>query len=154
MTNKRMMHKLLLAFFVLIAFTATAQVQNPVTWSYTAVKKGEGTYQLVITATITKSWHIYSQNSGKGPIPTKLTFKANPLVKIDGDVKEEGSIIKKYDENFKSNVLYYSEKVKFIQTVKVKAGVKTNISGTVEYMVCNDEMCLPPTKKTFDIKLQ
>jgi thiol:disulfide interchange protein DsbD len=149
-----MMHKLLLAFFVLIAFTATAQVQNPVTWSYTAVKKGEGTYQLVITATITKSWHIYSQNSGKGPIPTKLTFKANPLVKIDGDVKEEGSIIKKYDENFKSNVLYYSEKVKFIQTVKVKAGVKTNISGTVEYMVCNDEMCLPPTKKTFDIKLQ
>ena len=48
----------------------------------------------------------------------------------------------------------YSEKVQFVQTVTVKGKVKTNIAGTIEYMVCNDVKCLPPTKKLFDLKLQ
>jgi hypothetical protein len=51
-------------------------------------------------------------------------------------------------------VLSYSDKVQWVQTVKVKGGIKTNISGTIEYMVCDDSHCLPPTKKSFDLKLQ
>lgn len=42
----------------------------------------------------------------------------------------------------------------YTQLVKVKAGVKTNIAGNISYMVCDDEQCLPPSKKQFDIKLQ
>jgi hypothetical protein len=50
-------------------------------------------------------------------------------------------------------VKYYSDKVEFTQTIIVKGKAKTNVSGTVEYMVCNDERCLPPNVKSFDIKL-
>lgn len=135
--------------------SASAQMKNPVSWDYQAVKKSADTYEIVLTATVEHPWHIYSQNTGKGgPIPTAVTFKPNPLVTKNGKVKENGKLEKVFDKNFKTDVLYYSDKVQFVQLVKVKAGIKTNLSGTVEYMVCDDSQCLPPTKKTFDLKLQ
>jgi DsbC/DsbD-like thiol-disulfide interchange protein len=140
--------------FAVLTSLAIGQVQNPVSWTYEAKKKSADTYELVITADVESPWHIYSQNTGKGgPIPTAIRIKPNPLVTVSGPAKELGKLEKTFDENFKTNVLYFSDKVQFVQTVKVKAGIKTNISGTVEYMVCNDERCLPPVKKTFDLKL-
>ena len=148
------MEKIILAALFSVTMLATnAQVQNPVKWKYEAKKKGAN-YEVVITATVDKPWHIYSQNTGKnGPVPTTITFKTNPLITLNGKVKEAGKLEKIYDKNFQTDVLFYSGSVVFTQTIQVKAGVKTNISGTVEYMVCDDEKCLPPTKKTFDIKL-
>ncbi len=148
------MKKIILLFLFSVGILALqAQVKDPVKWKYEAKKKGDA-YEVIITANVEKPWHIYSQNTGKGgPIPTKITFKTNPLVKAEGAAKETGKLEKIYDKNFGTDVLFYSNNVVFTQAVKVKAGVKTNVSGTVEYMVCDDEQCLPPTKKTFDIKL-
>jgi len=150
------MKKLVLfSLLAIISVAGFAQIKDPVAWKYEAKKKAADTYEVVITGTLPKPWHIYSQNTGKGgPIPTKITFKANPLVTIAGKIKETGKLEKSYDPNFKTNVLYYSDKIQFTQTVKVKGGVKTTLGGTVEYMVCDDSQCLPPTTKTFDIKLQ
>lgn len=149
------MKKLIFTLFVTIcAFNLYAQPKNPVSWKYESKLKSAGVYELIITATVEKPWHIYSQNTGKGPIPTKFTFKPNPLVAVDGTVKEIGKLEKVNDPNFKSEVLYYSGSVQFVQTVKLKAKAKTGISGTVEYMVCNDAECLPPVKKSFEINLQ
>jgi thiol:disulfide interchange protein DsbD len=71
-----------------------------------------------------------------------------------GATKEAGKVKQVYDELFKTNVRYIGETATYTQTIKVRAGVKTNISGSVEYMVCDDRQCLPPSKKTFDLKLQ
>ena len=122
------MEKLLLVLFVLgFAAMANAQIKNPVEWKYEAKKKGDG------------------------PVPKSFTFAKNPLVTLVGNVEEVGKLEKVYDNAFKTDVLFYSNSVKFTQQIKVKAGVKTNLAGTVEYMVCNDEQCLPPTKKPFNI---
>ena len=146
----------LMAFFVIGAF---AQVENPVSWTYEAHKKAANTYEIVLTATVDHPWHIYSQFTAKGgPIATEIKFKPNPLVAIKAaKPKEIGKIEKTMDSNFGTppiQVSYYSDKVQFVQTVTLKGNVKTNIAGTVEYMVCNDNKCLPPTKKAFDLKLQ
>ena len=144
--------------FIFSLFTfhfSSAQIKDPVSWKFEAVKKGAGVYELKAVATVDKPWHIYSQNTGKGgPVPTSFSFKKNPLLTIDGAVKETGKLEKVYDNNFKTNVLYYANTVTFVQTIKVKGSAKTNISGFVEYMVCDNEQCLPPTQKTFDISLQ
>jgi len=130
-----------------------AQIKNPVSWKYEAKKNG-AFYDIVITASVETPWHIYSQNTGKGgPIPTKITFNSNPLIQIEGTTKETGKLEKIFDKSFNTNVLYYSKSVVFTQKVKLKAIVKTKISGIIEYMVCDDEQCLPPTKKPFEIKL-
>jgi len=150
------MKRILIALvFLAVANISFGQIDNPVSWNYEAKKKTADTYEIVITATVEHPWHIYSQNTGKGgPIPTTFSFKANPLITKNGTVKEIGKLEKIFDKNFNTNVLSYSEKVQFVQTVKVKGGIKTNVSGTVEYMVCDDSHCLPPTKKSFDLKLQ
>lgn len=140
---------------LLFAFLSNSQVINPVDFTFSSKKKVGNNYEVTITATLNKGWHIYSQNSGKlGPIPTSITFNANPLIKLVGKAKEVGSLVKTFDKNFNSKVLYFNNKVSFVQTITLKAPVKTNITGLIEYMLCDDNKCLPPTKKTFDIAIQ
>jgi len=138
-----------------ISAAAFSQGENPVNWTFAAVKKGDKTYNVVITATFSSPWHIYSQNTPDGgPIPTKITFKPNPLVTLEGMAKEDGQLKTVHDENFGVDVKYYSDKVVFTQVVKLKAAVKTHAIGQLEFMVCDDHHCLPPKKVPFDISLQ
>lgn len=150
--------KQLLVSLIIIMISGTscqAQMLDPVKWSFAATKKSEKSYEIRITANVQKPWHIYSQNTADaGPTPTKFTFKPNPLVTLNGNPKENGKLLSYFDKNFGVEVKYFGEKVEFVQIVTLKAAVKTNITGTVEYLVCNDATCLPPKKVSFDIKLQ
>lgn len=139
--------------FALLASNAFGQIKDPVKWTATSRKK-PGRYEVVLTATLPKPWHIYSQTTGEGgPIATTFRFAKNPLVTLDGDVKEVGALKENFDKLFDTKVKYFGDKVDFVQTVKVKGNVKTNVNVTVEYMTCNDSQCLPPTKKTFNVSL-
>jgi thiol:disulfide interchange protein DsbD len=141
---------------MLTTLSAFAQKESPVKWSFESHKKSDNEYQVVLTATFAKPWHIYSQFTPEGgPLPTKISFQANPMLIANGSVKENGSLQTKHDASFGVDVKYFSDKVEFVQSVKIRsAAVKTEIRGTIEYMVCNDTKCLPPTKQLFDIKLQ
>lgn len=151
------MKKTVLAFLlVIIGFvSAQAQIKDPVQWTYTATKKADNTYEIVISAKYPGQWHLYSQSTPDGgPRPTVIKFKTNPLVTVTGKPKEVGAMKTDHSELFGVDVKYYASKVDFVQTVKVKGNVKTNITGTIEYMVCDDTQCLPPTTKEFSVKLQ
>ncbi len=138
-----------------ITVSAAAQIQDPVDWSYSVKKVSADTYTFSATANIEGDWHIYSQTTGKGgPVPTKINFNKNPLITVVGATKETGQVKQVYDDLFKTTVRYIGETATYTQTLKVRGGVKTNISGFVAYMVCDDRQCLPPSKKTFDLKLQ
>jgi thiol:disulfide interchange protein DsbD len=89
-----------------------------------------------------------------GPVPTAVSFKKNPLLSLNGSVKENGKLKTDHDEVFGVDVKYYADKVEYVQSVKLKSAVKTNITGTVKYMVCNDKLCLPPKTIPFNIQLQ
>lgn len=137
----------------LFAFGVFAQLKDPVKWSATSRKKANG-YEVVLMATLPKPWHIYSQNTGEGgPVATNFKFTKNPLLTFDGGVREVGKLKENYDKLFDTKVKYYADKVDFVQTVKVRGNVKTNVNVTVEYMTCDDSQCLPPTKKTFNVSL-
>ena len=60
---------------------------------------------------------------------------------------------KHFEPLFGVEVKQFSNKVNFVQTVKLKGKVKTNLNGTVEFMTCNDYECLPPSKQKFSITL-
>lgn len=142
-----------LMVFCMVAVGAMAQVKDPVKWKTSSKKVGDA-YEVTLTATLPKPWHIYSQHTGKGgPLPTSFKFSQHPLLSYKGDVKEIGKLKEDYDENFDTKVKYYGDKVDFVQTVKVKGNLKTNVNVTVEYMTCDDSQCLPPTKKTFNVSL-
>jgi len=148
---KKIVFVLILIFTGYIGF---AQVENPVTWTFTAKKISAKQYELHMSAAVDGNWHIYSQQAGEGPEPTSFTFVKNPLVKLDGKVKEIGKLESHYDPNFKSTLKFYNEKVDFVQKVNVKSTANTVIKGSVVYMVCNDRRCLPPKEIPFSIKLE
>lgn len=144
---------LLSLLVTMISAVSLAQSSKEVKWSFSSKKIADKTYEVVLTAVVNGNWHIYSQNVGvDGPIPTAFTFTKNPLLAFEGTVKENGKLIKKNEEVWGGEVRYYENKVEFIQKVKIKGG-KTNVAGKVEYMVCNEEKCLPPAETAFSIAI-
>ncbi len=138
---------------LIMAFTVSAQISNPVKWTYTAKKMADKIYELHLTASIDGNWHLYAQDAGEGPEPTTITFTANPLISFDGKVKEIGKLEKSFDKNFNSVLKYYAKKVDFVQKIKIKSSIATVVKGNVSFMVCNDRHCLPPRDVPFTINV-
>jgi hypothetical protein len=145
------MKKILLFLTCMVIVAVSFCQENHVSWGYEAKKKTADTYDVIITAEIEHPWHLYSQLV-KGPGRTSFVFKTNPLITKIGAVKEVGNLKKTVDE-YVGEILSYSGKVQFIQTVKIKGNIKTNVSGTIQYLVCDDSHCLPAAKRSFDLKL-
>ncbi|HEU4606908.1 MAG TPA: hypothetical protein VFS31_02285, partial [Chitinophagaceae bacterium] len=105
-----------------------------------------------LTAIIQAPYHIYSQNSPEGvTLPTKILFNRNPLLSVQGACQEEGKLEQSIVEGLRLS--YYEKRVSFIQLVKLKANVKTKISGKIEFMACTNTHCLPPKVQPFLITL-
>jgi len=116
---------------------------------------GDKLYEVQLTAEVEEPWHIYSQFTPPGgALPTSIKVNKNPLVLLQGGIKESGKMKKKYEEVFGMEVKYFEGNVTFTQLVKLKANVKTNLSGNLEFMVCNEEECLPPKTILFNIPLR
>jgi hypothetical protein len=145
-----------LAIVLMVGFAVKAQSLNPVTWSFSATKIADKTYEIKIVATIQAKWHLYSQNQPKDAIaiPTVFTFNANPLLTLDGKVAEIGKLEKYTDKTVGVSANQYSNTVTFKQKVKLKGNVKTNLTGNVEYQTCDDQKCLPPKKVQITVALK
>lgn len=141
---------MLFALAVITTTLVMAQSSKQVSWTYTAKKIADKTYEVHMTATIGGDFHLYAQNAGgDGPIPTSFTFTKSPLFTLEGPVKESGKMIKKFETAWNHDVNYYEGTVDFVQVVKLKTHVKTALAGKVEFMVCNDHECLPPADVDF-----
>jgi thiol:disulfide interchange protein len=134
--------------------TSETQIYDPVEWEFTAKKLSEGKYLLQLYATIEKGWHLYSQHlpPDDGPVPTFFHFNKQVGIELIGETEEKGTLISEYDPNFMMELDFFAKEVTFEQTIEVKAGVE-KVSGELEFMVCNDKMCLPPELVEFEIAL-
>ncbi len=137
-------------FFGIAVF---AQIENPVKWSFNSKKINDKEYEVFISATLDPYWHIYAQDAGEGPEPTSIAFGKNPLITLVGKPTETGDLEKKFDKNFNSTLRFYSNKVSFVQRIRLKSKVATIVKGSVTYMVCNDKKCLPPKDLPFSVNI-
>ena len=145
-----------LSFSIFLLFTGyliSAQSAKQVKWTFSSKKIAEKTYEVHLTANIGGNYHLYAQNGGDGPISTTFSFTKNPLLTLDGKVKEVGKMKKVFEDAFKSEVRFYEKSVDFVQVVKVRGSAKSNLAGKVEFMVCNDKECLPPAEQEFSINI-
>jgi hypothetical protein len=148
------MKNLILAF-AFFAFTfVQAQILEPVKWSTSVTKISDTEYDLVATATIDAHWHLYSQNVPEdGPIATSFTFKGNANYLKKGNTSEEtGKTID--DPIFGMKIKFFENKASFKQRIKLKGKTPLKIDATVEFMVCDDSRCLPPSEEelVFNVK--
>ena len=135
--------------FALFTLSTSAQILNPVTFNYSAVKKGADLYEVHIRAMVEPKWHIYSvKNPDGGAQATEIKITDGSIV---GKTKENGIMKTVFEKEFNVDQKYFENSVDFVQLVKLKKGAK--ITGTINYMVCNDKQCLPPKEVEFKIKM-
>jgi hypothetical protein len=161
--SRKMKYNLLLSFYAFTFLTGIhllgplnciSQETAPINWQFSSDKKGKDGFEIHLKATVKKPWHTYSQTTPEGgPFPTKITFDKNPLVDPSGPLLEKGVLKTVHDPVFEVDVKYFEGNVDFVQMVRKKGTAKTSIRGTVEFMVCNDEQCLPPKTIAFNIQL-
>ena len=139
------MKKIMLLIALFISAVSFSQIHNPVKWSTSVVAVSESKYDLVVQATIASGWHLYSQNVPEnGPIPTAFTFPKNSAYELVGKVSEEtGKTVN--DPIFNMKIKFFENKATFKQRINVLSKKAFKITGEVEFMVCDDANCLPPT---------
>lgn len=97
------MKRILPSLVFILAFTAAHSQgnmsQNPIQWQYSAKKIADKTYEVPLTASLESGWHAYSQTQPEEAVaqPTAIRFKANPLVGMQGKIKEVGTMEKWQD---------------------------------------------------------
>ncbi|QVY65016.1 cytochrome c biogenesis protein CcdA [Polaribacter sp. Q13] len=147
------MKKILFIAFLLCSILVNAQIVDPVKWTTSVEKLSETEYFLISKASIEENWHLYSQEVPEdGPIATTFMYDdGNGGFKINGNtLEEEGHTID--DPIFNMRIKFFENSAIFKQKVTLTDSV-SEINATVEFMVCDDTRCLPPTEVdlTFNI---
>ncbi|RYY57067.1 MAG: hypothetical protein EOO09_03900 [Chitinophagaceae bacterium] len=150
------MKKSLFFIAALFAVIAAGAQANPISWTFTSKKLADKTYEVHLTAMIQKGWHLYSQTQPEDAIidPTSFVFTGNPLLTLDGKVKEVGKMEKFHDAKLEVSAHQYSGTVDFVQVVKVKTSGKTNLAGKLTFQTCDDQKCLPPKTVNFTVAIK
>jgi len=128
--------------------------QSPVKWSFEAKKINENEYELIYRADIADGWAIYSQYlaSDDGPIRTTIGYDQLESFQLKGKCLETGNIKEELDPLFDMKLIKIVKKGIFTQKIFVKDKSKP-IKGTVTFMCCNENQCLPPKDVPFEISL-
>lgn len=146
------MRKIILAILIFTLSTSFAQ-QNPVNWSatYKSINSTEG--EIIIKAFIEKGWHTYSQRpTDAGPIPTSFKFTDSKQFTLVGKT-EESNAHEEFVKAFDAKIFVFNGTAEFKQKVKLLSKAPT-ITFNVEFMSCNDQMCLPPKTVELSVKTQ
>jgi thiol:disulfide interchange protein DsbD len=136
----------------LLPFCFFGQAVNPVKWEakYNELANGEG--EIIVTASIEKGWHTYSQHISPdaGPVPTTVDFSPGSNYEMIGKAVEE-NVKEEFDKTFEMKIASFEGKAIVKQKLKRKNEKSFQTPIKIEYMVCNDKQCLPP--KTIDLML-
>ena len=130
------------------------QMYNPVKWKTSAKQISEKEYLLKVEAEIQSGWHLYGQYIEEGgPSRTAFTFKnPNKNFELIGKTTEEkGHEVQ--DKIFDMKIKYFEDKALFTQKIKFTSDAVSNIAAEVEYMVCDDSNCLPPSSEELAFKI-
>ncbi|MBS3806381.1 MAG: thioredoxin family protein [Bacteroidales bacterium] len=126
-----------------MTLTTIGQVVDPVDWTYQVERGEDQTATLVFKANIDANWHLYSQNfAAGGPIRTTFHFDESPHYKLVGETSEHPEPKEEYDETFGMDVKWFSDQATFRQEVDLQTQKAFDISGNIEYQVCQEDKCV------------
>lgn len=120
---------------------STDGIFEPIEWNFDFKTNKSGSVTLEATATLDEGWHLYATQleSEDGPVPT--SFYLDSGISAIGELKESETHTA-FDPNFQLDIAFHEGIAKF--SWEIQPSNEGVVSGTVEYMVCDDERCLPP----------
>ncbi|MBJ2127207.1 cytochrome c biogenesis protein CcdA [Flavobacterium sp. IB48] len=148
------MKNTIIAFLLLISFSMFGQMYNPVKWTTTVEKISDKEYILKAQAKIQSGWHLYGQYIEEGgPSPTVFTFKNQPKkFELIGKTTEDKGH-ETVDKIFDMKIKYFEDKALFTQKIKFISDDISDVAAEVDFMVCDDSNCLPPSTEELTFKI-
>ena len=149
------MKKILSFMLVLsLALMATAQIQDPVKWSFSVKDLNENESELVFTAQLDQGWHLYSQHTDpNGPFPIAFEFTPSSDYKRIGGVSEPKPH-EEFDKDFNCTVRSFEGRVVFRQKILRKSEKDFKVKGTYSYQLCNNGSCIAPDDRDFTFSVK
>ncbi len=148
--------KKILSFMLLLslALMATAQIQDPVKWSFSVKDLNENESELVFTAQLDQGWHLYSQHTDpNGPFPIAFEFTPSADYKRIGGVSEPKPH-EEFDKDFNCTVRSFEGRVVFRQKILRKSEKDFKVKGTYSYQLCNNGSCIAPDDRDFTFSVK
>lgn len=148
------MKNILIVLMLLLSSIMFGQMYNPVKWSASVEKKSDKEYILKAQAIIQSGWHLYGQYIEEGgPVATAFTFKntSKKFELIGKTTEDKGHEV--VDKIFNMKIKYFEDKAIFTQKIKFTSDEITSINAEVEFMVCDDSNCLPPSTEELIFKI-
>lgn len=109
-----------------------------------------------LRASIADGWKMYALDSPPPSRPSSVDITDVPegLV-VRGEVLQTEPKTG-YDPNFDADVRYFEQAASFTAALNTSGAAPGTyeVGGTATYMVCNDKMCLPPTRSPFTASVQ
>lgn len=141
-----MVKKFTLLLCFLVVNLGFSQLYEPVKWSTSVEKISDSEFYLVSVASIENGWHLYSQEVPEdGPIPTTFYYgEKDDRLEFEGKTLEGvGHTVD--DKVFQMTIKFFENEAVFKQKVILNEPIAETLAS-VEFMVCDDEKCLPPTE--------
>lgn len=139
---------------VLMSLVASAQ-PNLVKWKASTSHIKDNIYEIVLDANIEKGWHMYDMGPYdlNGPNATIVKVTSSEGATTQGAAFQKIKPKKVFDEVYKLEIGYFDGKARFAQKVKLNKEDAT-VKVYVEWMICDDTSCMPPTDSTFTVKIK
>lgn len=147
----------LLALCLIACLQTVAQSPKHVVWTTDVETVSEHKGIIKWHADIADGWHIYGLSMPEHtgtllPPPTSFDIDSVNGLQLEGSVTSSAEISNHYDDVLKLNIPWIAGSVTFSQHFTTATDIKgLNITGTINYMVCNDQACTPPAKERFSI---
>lgn len=155
-TLKTLAISLLAVTLTLISTIVYGQIkESPVKWSVSSTHIEGSDYKLIFKAQIASPWHMYDMGpyDEYGPNATIFTINKSDSYTVIGKTQSQVPPTKIHDKTFDMEIGYFAGNATFTQKVKLLT-TKAVVSGTIEYMVCDDQSCLPPEEYDFSVELK
>ncbi len=145
-------NRLFTLLFILVATKLSAQIESPVTWTFTQNQVSDTEVELVYKADIEPGWTVYSQYLAEdaSPVPTIISYDEMEGAELIGKSIESGNKKEGMDPVFKEHVIKFLAEKPYTITQRIKTGGDWSAVGYLTFMTCNDEKCLPPSDVDFE----
>ena len=133
-------------------FVVMAQNEQPIKWRMTVkmTSKNEGT--VTLRAIIENGWHLYgTELPDDGPIATSFNFeKSKGISFVQHEFTPSCQPETHKDPNFGIDLQWWPVNVTFTRNFVITGDLSDAlIDGSVRFMGCNDQTCLPPSSVNF-----
>ena len=128
-----------IAFLWMFLLPVLLLAQDVVVWESEVRKLSEDEFDIVITATIEKDWHVYSQFTPEGgPLQTTFTWQnAEGNYTLIGKT-EEGKTYRAFSEIFEVDEVFFKDEATFTQRIKLTDLSTRQVDVELFYQVCKD----------------